>query len=86
MRRINLKRAMALVILTVMLTTLHVIVQATISRERDGSAVRARFDLATPTGGPFPSNRFTVRDRSHNTGLSHCQTVARPPSDSRTLM
>ncbi len=30
--------------------------------------VHALFDLATPAGGPFPSDRFTVRDRSHNTG------------------
>ncbi len=32
-------------------------------------AVHALFDLDTPKGGPFPSDRFTVEDRSHITGL-----------------
>ncbi len=32
------------------------------------AGVHALFDLATPAGGPFPSDRFTVRDPSHNTG------------------
>ncbi len=32
-------------------------------------AVHALFDLGTPAGGPFPSNRFTVRDRTQNTRL-----------------
>ncbi len=32
-------------------------------------AVQALFDLSHPKGGPFPSDRFTVRDRSHLTGL-----------------
>jgi hypothetical protein len=30
--------------------------------------VRARFDLGTPGGSPFPSDLFTVQDSSHNTG------------------
>jgi hypothetical protein len=30
--------------------------------------VHAGFDLTDPTGGPFPSNRFTVPDHSQNTG------------------
>jgi len=33
------------------------------------ATVQALFDIATPTGGPFPSNLFTVTDPSHNTGL-----------------
>ena len=33
------------------------------------AGVQALFNLETPTGGPFPSNRFTVADSSHNTGL-----------------
>jgi len=33
------------------------------------AGVQALFDLETPTGGPFPSDRFTVTDPSHNTGL-----------------
>lgn len=32
-------------------------------------AVEALFNLDTPRGGPFPSDRFTVDDRSHNTGV-----------------
>ena len=35
----------------------------------EAPAVHALFDLVAPTGGPFPSNRFTVADESHNTGL-----------------
>src|SRR6266550_776856 len=33
------------------------------------SQVHALFDLSTPTGGPFPSNVFTVPDPTQNTGL-----------------
>src|SRR5215510_5021852 len=33
------------------------------------AGVQALFDLETRTGGPFPSNLFTVADPSHNTGL-----------------
>jgi fermentation-respiration switch protein FrsA (DUF1100 family) len=32
------------------------------------SAVHALFDLGSPAGGPFPSDRFTVADPSQNTG------------------
>jgi hypothetical protein len=32
-------------------------------------AVRPLFDLSAPAGGPFPSNRFTIPDPSHRTGL-----------------
>src|ERR1700752_5285286 len=35
----------------------------------DAAGVRPLFDLSHPAGGPFPSNRFTVRDLSQNTGL-----------------
>lgn len=31
--------------------------------------VQALFDLESPAGGPFPSDRFTAIDASHNTGL-----------------
>jgi hypothetical protein len=31
------------------------------------AAVQALFDLSTPSGGPFPSDQFTVPDPSHNT-------------------
>ena len=33
------------------------------------AGVQALFDLSSPNGAPFPSDRFTVPDRSHNTGL-----------------
>jgi hypothetical protein len=33
------------------------------------SGVHALFDLATPAGGPFPSDRFTVADHTQNTSL-----------------
>jgi hypothetical protein len=33
------------------------------------AGVRAGFDLISPSGGPFPSDVFTVADPSHNTGL-----------------
>ena len=32
------------------------------------AGVKAGFDLSSPSGGPFPSDRFTVADPSHNTG------------------
>jgi hypothetical protein len=47
------------------------------------AAVQARFDLATPNGGPFPSDRFTAADPTHNTGLRvslpHPDCATRPP-------
>ncbi len=33
------------------------------------AGVQALFNLEVPAGGPFPSDRFTVADPSHNTGL-----------------
>lgn len=33
------------------------------------AAVHALFDLGTPSGGPFPSDQFTVRDRSNLTRI-----------------
>src|SRR5713226_3372109 len=41
------------------------------------AAVHALFDLRTPTTGPFPSDWFTVTDRSNNTRLR----VNLPPPD-----
>src|SRR5262245_42544003 len=34
-----------------------------------GAGVQALFDLSSPTGGPFPSDRFTVFDDGHKTGV-----------------
>src|SRR5881396_4234013 len=33
------------------------------------AGVEARFDLSSPAGGPFPSDRFAVEDDSHLTGV-----------------
>ena len=33
------------------------------------AGVKVGFDLSSPSVGPFPSDRFTVADPSHNTGL-----------------
>jgi Bacterial virulence factor lipase N-terminal len=33
------------------------------------ASTQANFDLSSPQGGPFPSDRFTVTDSSQNTGL-----------------
>src|SRR4030095_14203660 len=79
----------------------HLIVLALIaagaSMSADGSrlsrqtpTVHVRFDPSSPTGSPFPSDRFTVSDRKQNTGrrvalpmpadcvahLSDCQDIA----------
>ena len=67
MQRINLKNAMILWILTATLTVVHVGVQAALLKENEDHAVHALFDLTSPTRGPFPSDRFTVADPSHNT-------------------
>jgi hypothetical protein len=46
------------------------------------AGVHARFDLAAPTGGPFPADRFTVLDLQQNTvrrvSLSRPDCGARP--------
>src|SRR5438874_13264060 len=33
------------------------------------AGAQARFDLSSPAGGPFPSDRFAVEDDSHLTGV-----------------
>src|SRR5438046_5489857 len=33
------------------------------------AGVQALFDLSAPSGGPFPSDHFSVDDASHNTGI-----------------
>jgi hypothetical protein len=45
------------------------------------AGVQARFDLSSPAGGPFPSDRFTVPDPSNNTFLrvNLPKPVACPP-------
>ena len=50
------------------------------------AGVQAKFDLSTPSGGPFPSDRFTVLDFSNNTFLrvnlpkpAACPAAPTPP-------
>ena len=50
------------------------------------AGVEARFDLSSPTGGPFPSDRFTLLDFSQNTFLrvnlpkpATCPAAPTPP-------
>ncbi len=47
------------------------------SAEAPARAVHARFDLAAPQAGPFPSDRFTITDRTQLTG----RRVSLPPPD-----
>lgn len=42
---------------------------ALINAQGQTPGTHARFDLSTPQGAPFPSNRFTVPEPSHITGL-----------------
>jgi dienelactone hydrolase len=46
------------------------------------AGVEARFDLTSPNGGPFPSDRFTVLDLSQNTFLR--VNMPKPPACSAT--
>jgi hypothetical protein len=52
------------------LVTIVLLIAATFSPSAvaDGS-VQPRFDLTEPSGGPFPSDRFTVPDPTQVTGL-----------------
>ena len=45
------------------------------------AGVHALFDLSSPAGGPFPSDRFTVADASHHTGLR--VSLPKPACDAR---
>ena len=42
---------------------------AVIAACRGSAATHARFDLSSPQGGPFPSNRFAIAEPSHITGI-----------------
>src|SRR5215217_9147100 len=71
MRRINLKTTtiLTLVILTAGLVTLLVGGRVASCEQSNEQPVHALFDLTSHTGGPFPSDRFSVADPSQNTGL-----------------
>ena len=56
----SLRRALLLALLTF-------VASASLASHRQ--AVQPRFDLSSPEGGPFPSNRWTTFDWSQNTGL-----------------
>ena len=53
---------------TLILWAFTLIVPVATAAQTSGAA-HALFDLTAPTKGPFPSNRFTVEDASHNTWL-----------------
>jgi hypothetical protein len=54
-------------VLATLLMGAHVITRATSAVDEFRTAVHPRFDLTTPHGGPFPSDRFTVHDPEQNT-------------------
>ena len=47
----------------------HVLRGARTASLAQAAGVQPRFDLSSPEGGPFPSNRWTTVDCSQNTGL-----------------
>src|SRR6266545_3377104 len=71
MRRTSLKLTAAVLvvgILAVALTAVGVGAKAISHCRTDEQRVHVLFDLSTTTGGPFPSDRFTVADLDQNTG------------------
>jgi len=71
MRRTSLKLTAAVLvvgILAVALTAVGVGAKAISHCRTDEQRVHVLFDLSTITGGPFPSDRFTVADLDQNTG------------------
>src|SRR5215213_8822930 len=83
MRRINLKTAAILTLLTLAagLATLFVGTQVVSCEQSAEQPIHALFDLTSQTGGPFPSDRFTVADSSQNTGLR--VNLPKPDCDAR---
>jgi dienelactone hydrolase len=56
------------IILALALTTNVVLSGVAFDQPASAGIVHALFDLTTPAGGPFPSDRFTLPDASQNTG------------------
>lgn len=83
MRRINLEPAAILILLTLGagLATLFAGAGVASCEPSAEPPVHALFDLTTHTGGPFPSDRFTVSDPSQNTGLR--VNLPKPDCDAR---
>src|SRR5215213_5196744 len=83
MRRINLKTAAILTLLTLAagLATLFVGTRVVSCEQSTDQPIHALFDLTIHTGGPFPSDRFTVADPSQNTGLR--VNLPKPDCDAR---
>jgi Bacterial virulence factor lipase N-terminal len=83
MRRIKLKTATIVTMLTLVagLATLFVGTQVVSCEQSAEQPVHALFDLTSPTGGPFPSDRFTIADRGQNTGLR--VNLPKPDCDAR---
>ena len=76
-RRVSAGRVIASGLLAVLITGAQVITQPTSPSGQLHNAVHPRFDLTMPSGGPFPSDRFTVNDPDQNTG----RRVALPMPD-----
>src|SRR5215213_3268760 len=83
MRRINLKTAAILTLLTLAagLATLFVGTRVVSCEQSTDQPIHALFDLTIHTGGPFPSDRFTVADPSESTGLR--VNLPKPDCDAR---
>lgn len=83
MRRIKLKTPAILTFLTLAtgLATLFVGTRVVSCEQSPEPPTHALFDLTSHTGGPFPSDRFTVADASQNTGLR--VNLAKPDCDAR---
>ncbi len=50
--------------------SLVLVVVLALSTPALGAGVQPLFDLGTPAGGPFPSDRFTVPDETQNPGCA----------------
>src|SRR5688572_4113557 len=71
MRRTHLKRAITFLASGVVAAALAVVsvrAQASSQGEAGVQTVHALFDLTSPSGNPFPSDRFTTLDTNQNTG------------------
>jgi hypothetical protein len=66
LRRISMKRRF--LVLSALLLAPALVLGSAPPAHPNGSGIHPRFDLGSPAGGPFPSDRFTVPDPSQNTG------------------
>src|SRR5215204_1021129 len=83
MRIIKLKTPAILTFLTLAAGLVTLLVEGRVAscEQSNEQPVHALFDLTTHTGGPFPSDRFTVSDPTQNTGLR--VNLSKPDCDAR---